>query len=143
MDDPTTDRSYYRHVVDEQVRFSDTDALGHVNNVAVAALVESGRVAFAMDLLTHAGARETSDAVAGLVLVRLEIDFRAELRYPAKLTVASRLVALGRTSLTVATGVFEGRRCAATARGVLVVVGTDGPRPIPADVRAALEQELP
>lgn len=142
-DESATELSSYAHVVDEQVRFSDTDALGHVNNVAIAALVESGRVAFTLELLQQAGAREGGDDVAGLVLVRLEIDFRAELHYPAQVAVGSRLVAVGRTSLTVGTGVFHGRRCVATSRGVLVVVGPDGPRPIPDDVREQLESALP
>lgn len=143
MDEAATDLRSYPHTVGEQVRFSDTDALGHVNNVAMAALVESGRVAYTMDLLARAGARGPDQSVVGLVLVRLEIDFRAELHYPATLTIGSRLVALGRTSLTVGTGVFDGTRCVATSRGVLVTVGPDGPQPIVPPVRAALERELP
>lgn len=143
MDDAATDPRSYPHQVRELVRFSDTDALGHVNNVAFAAMVESGRVAFTLDLLTRAGAREEDAAIAGLVLVHLEIDFHAELHYPASVVIGSRLLAIGRTSLTVGTGVFAGERCVATSRGVLVAVGSDGPQPITEELRTALERELP
>ncbi|MEX1177635.1 MAG: thioesterase family protein [Nitriliruptor sp.] len=142
MDHDPTDPDSYDHWVDERVRFCDTDALGHVNNVAVAALVESGRVAYTLELLERAGARAADDAVSGLVLARLEIDMRAEAHYPAAIRVGSRLVAIGRTSLTVGTGVFAGQRCIATARGVMVTVGADGPTPIPPPVRDSLEAEL-
>jgi acyl-CoA thioester hydrolase len=143
VDDAAIDPRSYPHQVQELVRFSDTDALGHVNNVALTAMVESGRVAFTLDLLARAGARAEDDAVAGLVLVHLEIDFVAELHYPASVTVGSRLLAIGRTSLTVGTGVFVGDRCIATSRGVLVVVGPDGPQPITGELRTALEGDLP
>jgi acyl-CoA thioester hydrolase len=131
-----TDAGIYDHWVGEQVRFSDTDLVGHVNNVAIAAYVETGRVAFAGGLLAAAALR------VGLTLRRVEIDYRSELHYPAQLDVGSCLLAIGRTSLTVGTGVFVDGRCAATARGVLVAVGPDGPVPLPDEARRVLEPRL-
>ena len=132
-----TDAGTYDHWVIEQVRFSDTDLVGHVNNVAIAAYVESGRVAYAGSLLAAAEQR------TGLTLRRVEIDYRSELHYPARLDVGSCLLAIGRTSLTVGTGVFTDGRCAATARAVLVAVGPDGPVPLTDDIRRVLEPRLP
>jgi acyl-CoA thioester hydrolase len=131
-----TDPDVYDHWVAEQVRFSDTDLVGHVNNVAIAAYVESGRVAFAGGLLAAA------EVQVGLTLRRVEIDYRSELHYPAQLDVGSCLLAIGRTSLTVGTGVFVAGRCAATARGVLVAVGPDGPVPLPDEARRILEPRM-
>lgn len=128
----------FAHWIDERVRFSDTDLVGHVNNVAIASYVESGRVAFASGLL-----RPAHGAGVAMTLRRVEIDYLAELHYPAALRVGSRLLALGRTSLTVGTAVFDGRRCVATSRGVLVALGPDGPAPIGGEVRRDLEGELP
>lgn len=128
----------YDHWVDEVVRFSDTDLVGHVNNVAIAAYVESGRVAFASGLL-----QPVHDAGGLVTLRRVELDYLAELHYPAALRIGSRLLAIGRTSLTVGTGVFEGRRCVATSRGVLVALGADGPEPLSDDIRRELEAALP
>jgi acyl-CoA thioester hydrolase len=136
-DHDLTDPSVYEHWITERVRFSDTDLVGHVNNVAIAAHVESGRVAFASGLM---GAFAGTGAL--VTLRRLEIDYRAEAHYPAELRVGSRLLALGRTSFTVGTGVFDGRRCVATAQGVLVQVGPDGPMPIEGATRAELERAL-
>ena len=141
MDEPDlTDPATYDHWVDEQVRFSDTDLVGHVNNVAIAAYVESGRVAYAGGLLAASGAG--AGAGYGLTLRRVEIDYLSELHYPAQLRIGSRLLAIGRTSLTVGTGVFLGERCAATARGVLVAVDAQGAVPIADEARRVLEAEL-
>lgn len=129
--------SAYAHWVDERVRFSDTDLVGHVNNVAIAAYVESGRVAFASGLM-----RTVHETGFVVTLRRVEVDYLAELHYPADLRVGSRLLALGRTSLTVGTGVFDGQRCIATSRGVLVALGADGPAPISGEARRELEAAL-
>jgi acyl-CoA thioester hydrolase len=136
MGEPT-DASTYHHWVTERVRFCDTDAMGHVNNVSLVAHIESGRVAYAFDLLARI---ETADR--SIILRRLEVDYLQELRYPAELRVGSRLVAVGRTSFTIETGVFRGEACIATARSVLVVVGPDGPAPIEGTGRQRLEAEL-
>jgi acyl-CoA thioester hydrolase len=133
-----TDPMRYDHWVDERVRFSDTDAVGHVNNVAFTAYVESGRVAYAFDLAGRVG----DVGLTSMVLRRLEVDYVSEAHYPADLRVGSRLLHVGRTSLVIGTGVFVGDRCVATARNVLVVVGPDGPTPIPDVARPALEAEL-
>lgn len=139
-DEPELDlqqRAAYRHWVSERVRFSDTDAMGHVNNVAVAAYVESGRVALGTALAEHADA-----SMRGFILARLAIDYRGELHYPGDVDVGSRVVRIGRTSYTVATGVFDGDRCTAIAEGVLVMLGEEGPAPISGAFRAELERRL-
>jgi acyl-CoA thioester hydrolase len=128
----------YDHWVTERVRFSDTDAVGHVNNVAFAAYIESGRVAYAFDLAARVG----DVGLTSMVLRRLDVDFLSEVHYPADLRVGSRLLHLGRTSLVVGTGVFADERCLCTASSVLVVVGPHGPTPVPDAVRSLLEQEL-
>jgi acyl-CoA thioester hydrolase len=133
-----TDPNVYLHWVDERVRFSDTDAVGHVNNVAFTAYVESGRVAYAFELAARIG----DTGLTSMVLRRLEVDYVGEAHYPADLRVGSRLLHVGTTSFVVGTGVFVGNRCVATARSVLVVVGPDGPAPIPDAARPALEEEL-
>ena len=133
METPTlTDPAGYEHWLDEQVRFSDTDLVGHVNNVALAAMIESGRVAFAWELLAETGHD------AGAALRHIEIDYLQELHYPARLRVGSRLLAVGRTSLTVGTAVFDGERCVATARSVLVAVGPEGALALGEHAREAL-----
>jgi acyl-CoA thioester hydrolase len=128
------DRAYYAAWERERVRFSDTDAMGHVNNVAYVSYVETGRVALGRELAGHAG-----EEVEGFILARLEIDYLGELHYPAEIDVGSRVVRVGRTSYVVASGIFEGERCVATAESVLVMLGVDGPTPIISPLREMLE----
>jgi acyl-CoA thioester hydrolase len=79
------------HSVD--VRWRDVDALDHVNHAVFLTYLEEGRDAFYTQLL----GRVPPD----YVVVRLEIDLRAEVRY-ADRRVAVRIEAerLGTTSLT-------------------------------------------
>ena len=135
-----TDPAAYDHWITERVRFCDTDAMGHVNNVSLAAHIESGRVAYSFDLLARLA--RLADEERSIILRRLEVDYLRELRFPAQLQVGSRLAAVGRTSFTVETAVFRDEVCVATSRGVLVVVGPDGPTPIEGEGRATLEADL-
>jgi hypothetical protein len=81
MSDPT-DRDYYSFWYEEKLRFSDIDMLGHVNNVAYAALIETGRLAFWRD-----GLRLSLPKGLLTVMVRIEIDYKAELHYPATVSI--------------------------------------------------------
>jgi acyl-CoA thioester hydrolase len=53
----------------ETVRFRDLDSLGHMNNAVYATFLEQARIAY----LSPLGAQ-----VTGMILARLEIDFRAQ-----------------------------------------------------------------
>jgi acyl-CoA thioester hydrolase len=134
---PPTDPGAFDHWIADTVRFSDQDAVGHINNVAVAAYVESGRVAFGHRL------REAKDPAAGFVLAHLAIDYRAQAHYPGEVRVGTRLVRIGRTSFTVEHGVFKDGTCIATAEGVLVHLQDGEPAAIDGPLRAELESLLP
>src|SRR2546423_5203529 len=64
-------RAMFEHQVD--VRWRDVDALGHVNHAVFLTYLEEGRDAFFAQTLA-------SDPI--YVVVRLEVDLRAEVRYP-------------------------------------------------------------
>ena len=81
-----TSRAGYRYFETEKIRFSDTDMLGHVNNVAYSALLESGRTAFA-----HAHTFPHMPPHLVVVMARIEIDFRRELHWPASVDIGSRI----------------------------------------------------
>jgi acyl-CoA thioester hydrolase len=73
------------------VRWRDTDALGHVNNAVYLTYLEEARDAFYLHAL--------GDPI--YVLVRLEIDFRAEVRHADRtVRVEIAVERLGTTSLT-------------------------------------------
>lgn len=109
--DPLSPDSYL-FWADEHVRFDDLDVLGHVNNKAYMTYFEGGRVAYFRK-------RGFSDGPkVGMVMVRVEIDFRKEIAFPATLRVGLRPLKVGRSSLTLAQAVFNGDVCAATSISV-------------------------
>jgi acyl-CoA thioester hydrolase len=134
-----TVRSSYAYWHTEKIRFSDTDMIGHVNNVAFAAFIESGRVAF-----THSGVIAGMPRELLLVMARIELDYRAELHWPADIDVGSRLLRIGRSSLAIGNGVFKAQTCAATSVTTLVVIDrvTRKSTPIPQAMRASLSAHL-
>jgi acyl-CoA thioester hydrolase len=134
---PPTDPAAYRHWTADIVRFSDQNREGHINSVAVATYIESARVAFAADL--RAG---LADEDALLMLVRLAIDYLAEAHHPGAIDVGTRLLRVGRTSLTLGHGVFKDGRCIATAEAVLVRARGGASTPVDGPFRARLERLL-
>jgi acyl-CoA thioester hydrolase len=130
-------RETYRIWGTETVRFADTDAIGHVNNVAFAAFLETGRTTFARACGLPIGLQPDGQHI---VLARVEIDYRAEVHWPAGLDLGSAVVRLGRSSITLIQGIFIGDRCVATGREVLVLVDTASgrPTPLPEALRARL-----
>lgn len=114
---PATERGSYGIWAHDKLRYGDTDRQGHVNNAVFATFCETGRVSFLYDeKLQLAGAG------ANFVVVRLEIDFRAELFYPGQVDIGTRVLAIGRSSFRVGQGIFKGNTCTATAESVMVLM---------------------
>ncbi|HUZ38902.1 MAG TPA: thioesterase family protein [Streptosporangiaceae bacterium] len=114
--------SAFEHSVD--VRWRDSDALGHVNHAVFLTYLEEGRDAF----FTQALGSDPS-----YVVVRLEVDFRAEVRLSERrVTVHVEVEGLGTTSLTTReTIVVPSGDVAAQARVVTVRWDPDHRKPIP------------
>jgi acyl-CoA thioester hydrolase len=120
-----------------RVRWRDVDALGHVNHAVFLTYLEEGRDAFYASLL----GREPL-----YVVVRIEIDLRAEVRQ-AERQVAVRIAPerLGTTSLTTREQILTpSGQLAAEARVVTVRWDPDRRQPVPfaEDERAALTAVL-
>lgn len=118
-------RASFSHFVSENIRFSDTDLVGHVNNTSFAVYCEAGRVHFGMSLKLPA------DSSFGGVLARIEINMRAEAHFPGVIEIGTGVVRVGRTSYTLGQGLFMGDKCVATAQGVLVAIDARTRRPTP------------
>ena len=123
----------------EKIRFSDTDMVGHVNNVAFAALLESGRTTFG-----QAHFRGHTPKGTLIVMARVEIDYRRELHWPASVDIGTRVIAIGRSSYTLGQGIFLAENCVTTGRTVLVMIDRQSRRAmtIPDEFRAVLEALL-
>lgn len=106
------------------VRWRDTDALGHVNHAVFMTYLEEGRDAFFVAALR-------SDP--SYVVVRFEVDLRAELRLSdQRVTVRVEVESLGTTSLTTRETIFmPSGEVAAEARVVTVRWDPDQRKPVP------------
>ena len=112
----------FEHQVD--VRWRDVDALGHVNHAVFLTYLEEGRDAFFAQTLA-------SDPI--YVVVRLEVDLRAEVRYPdRRVTVRIEVERLGTTSLTTReTIITPANEVVAEARVVTVRWDSGQRKPVP------------
>lgn len=101
----------------EKTRFGDTDAFGHINNAVVSSFLEAGRG----ELLRH-GNVDAAAAGCHFVLVRIEIDYRDELRFPGEVLIGSAVTRIGRTSLAFDQAVFQHGICRVVSRSTLAQV---------------------
>ena len=105
----------YAHWWTDRIRFADTDASQHVNNVAFIAYVETGRVYFCKLVLGE-------DAVQGegYIVARITIDYLREMHFPGEVKIGAAVTRIGTKSFTVANAVFKDGVCAAIAESVVV-----------------------
>jgi len=131
------DHARYSFVHEITTRFADLDPNGHINNVAMAAVFEDGRVRF----IQGAGFREALGAMRFMV-VSVAIDYLAQAHFPHPLTCHTAALAVGTTSWTVQQLVLQSGAPVATARSTIVC--TDGQRPVALTetLRGLLEQWL-
>jgi len=86
------DPAAYPHHDIIQTRFQDLDVLGHINNVAWAALFETARVRF-YSMLSGPGPGRNRGLVANV-----EINYLGEGDFPAEMMIASGIGRLGTRS---------------------------------------------
>ncbi len=106
------------------MRWRDVDALQHVNHAVFLTYLEEGRDAFYV---------HTLGSDPHYVVARIEIDLRAEVRYPERqVTVLVEVERLGTTSLTTRESVrTTAGELAAQARVVTVKWDAAGHKPVP------------
>jgi acyl-CoA thioester hydrolase len=127
----------YRYV--EAIRYADMDRQGHVNNAVYSTFFESGRVNVFRD---PSSGLDIPDVET--VIVRLEIDYLRELKWPGTVEIGTAVARIGRTSLVLDQAVFSDGACAALAKVVTVLMdpATRRPRPIPQDVIVKLKARM-
>ena len=110
----------------DNVRFADLDPNQHVNNAVYASYFETGRVTLMKD-------HSYGLMPPGLawIMVRLDIHFRAELRWPGTIELGLGLTRFGRTSVTFEQVVFSGDKCVASAQSVSVLIDEATRKPTP------------
>ncbi|MBK9081443.1 MAG: acyl-CoA thioesterase [Rhizobiales bacterium] len=121
-------------------RWSDNDMYGHVNNVAYYSFFDTA----VNGILIDAGVLDPiASTIVGLV-VETRCSYFASLTYPDHIEVGVAVAHLGSSSVRYSIGVFRAGENEAAAQGefthVYVDRATQAATPIPADVRAVLEE---
>ena len=135
--EPLLDDFPYR--LSDNVRFADLDINQHVNNASYASYFETSRV-----MLMKDRANGLQPEGLGWVMVRLDINFRAELYWPGTIELGLGVAKIGRTSVSFDQVVFSEGRCVASARAVNVLVdqATRKPAPLTDEIKANFRRWL-
>lgn len=115
----------------DTIRYADTDRQGHVNNAVFSTFLESGRVPLLYD-------RDAPLAVEGaaFVIAKLVLEFRSEVNWPGRVEIGTAVASVGRSSLTLAQGLFQDGRLVATAETVIVQMDEETRRSRPLSAHA-------
>lgn len=133
-DDWRLNISNYPFHVALDTRYQDLDVMGHVNNVAMAGLFETGRIRF-----HHSLGRHPRDKGVRWMIAAVNIAYLNEAHFPDPITVASGIGHIGNTSWHIYSAAFQNGECVATCDTVVVTHGPEGRRVIDADVRDMMQ----
>ncbi|NUL45496.1 acyl-CoA thioesterase [Cellulosimicrobium funkei] len=119
------------------LRWSDQDAQGHVNNAKIVTLAEEARIRFHQFLAAERGG---SGEGGSIVVARQEIDYHAETRYAPAITLQVSVVRIGTKSYTLRQRGVQDGRPVFTVDSILVWLdGAGSSRALTEGERAELE----
>lgn len=120
-------------------RFSETDALGHINNTVFSVWFEEGR-----EPVFRIFNPDLSLGRWNLILARVEVDFVAQTHYGKPVEVRTWIERIGGASFVVAQEAWQAGACVARGKAVQVFFNYDTQKsePLPVAYRTALEAHL-
>lgn len=114
--DPRDLPGTFSHRVEIDVRFADTDAMGHVNNAVYLTYCEMARIRYWRDV-TGEPVAPGQEGAESLILAEARITYRAPVFHGERVTVETRATHVGRSSFTL-----EHRLTAASPDGLARLV---------------------
>jgi acyl-CoA thioester hydrolase len=97
--DPRDLMGPFRHARAIEVRFADTDAMGHVNNALYLTYVETARTKYLEEILDEP-VRLGVHGEPSFILAESRMVYRSPAFYGETLTVETRITRIGRSSMT-------------------------------------------
>lgn len=141
MSDPASDPrdlpGPFRHRRTIEVRFADTDAMGHVNNATYLTYFEIARASYYRDATGSMFGIGAGTGEASLILAEAKVTYRSPSFFGEELVVESRVARIGRSSFTMEHRITAGdspfgrRRLVAVASFVLVSYAYDRETVVP------------
>jgi acyl-CoA thioester hydrolase len=134
-----------------EVRFRDCDAMGHVNNAVYLTYLEQARFAhwrangLGGHTLDSAPADDGGPAIPGVIVARVEIDYRRAAKHGDVLRVHLGVAAIGRSSFTYEYEIVDATETLiANARTVIVRFDYAAGRSVPIsdEMKEALTRNL-
>lgn len=129
------DPARYPFVHQITTRFADIDPNQHLNNVALAAMMEDARVRFNLVMGDAIKIGERRAMVASVAMEHL-----SQGHFPDPVSVHCGVERVGNSSWIVVQLLAQNGRPVAFARSALVAIADDRPTPIAEDYRAILAQ---
>lgn len=135
-DDPRDLPGDFAFCREVEVRFADTDAMGHVNNARYLTYCEIARAAYYEAVTGRQLPLGVHGATEGMILAEIRVTYRSPAFYGETLSVETRVSRIGRTSftmehrLTAPESRYGELRLVATAVSVLVSYDYPAERPI-------------
>jgi acyl-CoA thioester hydrolase len=117
---------------DDKLRYADTDRQGHINNAVFSTLFETGRV----EIFYNPDKPLASENCA-FVIVNITLNYLAEMTWPGKIEIGTRVSKVGRSSVNLEQALFQGEKCVATASTVIVQMNESTRRSQALDEQAA------
>jgi acyl-CoA thioester hydrolase len=111
-----------------RLRYNDCDPAGHVNNAVYSTMAEAGRT----DLMLAAGVYRP-DTPYAMVIVRLEIDFKAEMNWPGDVVIATAVSRIGTKSIHMPQVIRANGKDCAQALSILAAIDKQTRRAITLD----------
>jgi len=143
---PPTDADPFRFRIPIEVRFRDTDAMGHVNNAVYLTYFEQARAGY-YRAVTGRSFEGIGEHPVSIILAHAAVDFRSQAWFGERLLVACRTSWVGRSSFALSYRITAGEdsprgagRLVAEGETILVTFdyATQRPVPIPDELLAQM-----
>ncbi|QTH72675.1 acyl-CoA thioesterase [Pseudoalteromonas xiamenensis] len=101
----------------EQVhpRFSETDALGHINNTVVPVWFEAARTPIFKIFTPNLDPKQWK-----LIIAKIEVEFKGELFYGEEVEIRTGIERIGNSSYVIVQEAWQGGRACAVGKTIMV-----------------------
>ncbi len=128
----------FHHVMPAQLRWSDVDQFGHVNNSVYFQLFDMCKTKYVLEVVGQDALKHTA-----IVVASIKADFLAPIFYPDEIVIQSKVTHMGNKSFVIRQRAVNIRTQEVKCEGYTTMVTYDMDRncsiPIPADFRAKIE----
>lgn len=129
---PPYDPDFFYHWHELTVRFSDVDALQHVNNAVFNTYLEEARLRF---LNEYFSMHDEFHEGRSFVMVKAVIEYLGQIKFPDRLLIGTGILKVGNSSLTAFQSIYNADTkkllCAAESTGVWFDIHSQRPVKLP------------